>query len=652
MFTKLPFFRWLALFALALAAPTKAELPPLLPLADYGKLPDIERIALSNDGERIAAVMRIAGERVVILLTSKLETIRMMKLGDAKVRSLEWAGNDYVLLVVSRTETLGPDYVQSQNEFFNAFILPADKLTEQRMVFGHDPSMLNAIFGQYGTRQIDGRWKVYYSGVQRKKGARGYYIGNTGTSLYEIDVATGKSEQVAASGSIGEGTGRLLGTDGKVAATLAIDIRTGFWTIKAPGGLELASGVADKGEVGFVGLGRNGDTLIYMAKPDGEDSRIWYEVPLDGHAAPTQFANADEIDRTYFDRNNGELIGLVREDGDGRPEFFDPAKEKAVTEIYKAFPGSRITLADWSPDFAHVLVRTSGPGDSGTWYLVDMGQMRARAIGYEREAIGPEYVGPISVFRYKAQDGLDLSGILTLPPGVEAKNLPIVMLPHGGPHAHDVKTFDWWAQAFASRGYAVFQPNFRGSTNRDLAFMEAGFGQWGKAMQTDISDAITALADKGIVDPTRACIMGASYGGYAALAGVTLQHGIYRCSVAVAGVADVGMLFNSERYDNGRTGLLRRSLEEEFGPKKEFDSISPRKHAAEADAPILLIHGRDDTVVPFEQSLAMADALKDADKPYEFVVLKEEDHWLSRSPSRLQMLEEAMAFVEKYNPPD
>ncbi|MXO59199.1 alpha/beta fold hydrolase [Altererythrobacter salegens] len=501
-------------------------------------------------------------------------------------------------------------------------------------------------------RQIDGRWKAYFGGVQRKKGAREYYLGNTGVSLYEIDVATGKSQQIAASGSMGEGTGRLLGPDGQLAATVAIDIRTGFWTIKAPGSIDLASGIAEKGEIGIVGLGRDGDTLIYSTKPHGEDARIWYEVPLDGHAAATEYINADEIESTYFDRNTGKLIGLLREDGHDHPAFFDAAKQKAVDEIYKAFPRLRINLADWSPDFSHVLVRTSGPSDSGTWYLVDIVHMSAHAIGYEREAIGPEYVGPISIYHYKAQDGLDLDGVLTLPPGLEAKNLPLVMLPHGGPHAHDTDVFDWWAQAFASRGYAVFQPNFRGSTNRDLAFMEAGFGQWGKAMQTDVSDAIGALAEKGIVDPKRACIVGASYGGYAALAGVTLQHGVYRCAVAVAGVADVGMLFNSERYDNGRTGLLRRSLEEEFGPRSDFDAISPRKHAKDADAPILLIHGKDDTVVPFEQTTAMVNALKDAGKPYELVVLDGEDHWLSRAATRLQMLEAAVAFVERNNPAD
>jgi dipeptidyl aminopeptidase/acylaminoacyl peptidase len=299
-----------------------------------------------------------------------------------------------------------------------------------------------------------------------------------------------------------------------------------------------------------------------------------------------------------------------------------------------------------------VLVRTTGNGDSGTWYLVDLAKMGAAAVGYERRALGPEVVGRVSRFAYKAGDGTDLDGILTLPAGREPRNLALVMLPHGGPHSHDEVVFDWWAQAFASRGYAVFQPNFRGSTNRDEGFMRAGFGQWGKAMQTDISDGIAELARQGIVDPDRACIVGASYGGYAALAGVTLQQGLYRCAVAVAPVADLGALFSDEGGSSNRSGMLRRSLLEELGPRSGFAAVSPRQHAAQADAPILLIHGKDDTVVPFDQSDNMAHALAAAGKPYKFVVMREEDHWLSRPETRLQMLEEAVAFVEQYNPAD
>ncbi len=192
---------------------------------------------------------------------------------------------------------------------------------------------------------------------------------------------------------------------------------------------------------------------------------------------------------------------------------------------------------DWAGD--EIIVLTRGNGESGTYYTIDMAKLRADAIGYERPSIHLDQIGPISTVEYKADDGLELDGILTLPPGREPKNLPVVMLPHGGLSAHDIETFDWWAQAFASRGYAVFQPNFRGSTNHDLTFRAAGDGQWGRKMQTDISDGLAELVKRGIADPNRACIMGGSYGGFVALAGVTLQKGLYRCAAAVAPVSDL-----------------------------------------------------------------------------------------------------------------
>jgi dienelactone hydrolase len=632
-------------------APLAARAADPPPLAAYGALPDIESMALSNSGQRLAAVMSIGGERVVLMMTAELDTLRMMKLEDAKVRSMEWVGDDRLIVQVSHTETLPPEFRPAQIEFFHALILPANETEEQEMVFD-DVTMLNAIFGTHGVRQVDGKWVAYFSGVEKERGARGYYIGSTGPELFAVDVETNKHRRVADRGSQGYGYAYLLGSDGNLAAMMSIEVRSGTWSIKVPGGSVIASGVSPKGEVGLVSLGKDGRTLIYSET--GEQDRLtrWFEVPLDGNGSPTEYIKAEQVERRFTDRTNGQLLGIQRTGANRRPEFFNPEHQRVVNRIYRAFPNLDVDLMDWTPDFSRVLVRTTGNQDSGTWYLVDMEKMHAAAVGYERQAIGPELVGPISTVEYKSGDGTDVTGILTLPPGREARNLPVVMLPHGGPHAHDAAVFDWWAQAFASRGYAVFQPNFRGSTDRDEAFMRAGFGQWGKTMQTDISDGLAELARRGIVDAKRACIMGASYGGYAALAGVTVQQGLYRCAVAVAPVSDLERLYTDELNDGGRSGMLRRNLVEEFGSKDGLDAVSPRALASRADAPILLIHGRDDTVVPFDHSDNMVHALRAAGKPHKLVVLREEDHWLSRAATRLQMLEEALAFVAEHNPAD
>jgi dipeptidyl aminopeptidase/acylaminoacyl peptidase len=228
-------------------------------------------------------------------------------------------------------------------------------------------------------------------------------------------------------------------------------------------------------------------------------------------------------------------------------------------------------------------------------------------------------------------------------------------MPHGGPlEIYDRIGFDWWAQAFASRGYAVIQPNYRGSGGHGLAFEEKGMGQWGRGMITDISDGVAALAKAGIIDPHRVCIVGASYGGYAALAGVTLQNGLYRCAVAVSPPTDAGAIM-AEFGANPESASHRRG-ERLFGASNPYDpsvlAISPVRRAADADAPILLIHGKDDTRVPIVNSLAMKGALENAHKPVEMITLPGEDHFLSREATRIQTLEASVAFVEKHNPPD
>jgi dipeptidyl aminopeptidase/acylaminoacyl peptidase len=228
-----------------------------------------------------------------------------------------------------------------------------------------------------------------------------------------------------------------------------------------------------------------------------------------------------------------------------------------------------------------------------------------------------------------------------------------VVLPHGGPESRDYDHFDWWAQALANRGYAVLQPNFRGSTVSDQSVV-AGHGEWGRKMQTDLSDGVRYLASQGTIDPARVCIVGASYGGYAALAGITLQHDIYRCAVSVAGVSDLHRLIKPGAGINDEVSARVRYMDRWLGVKDiddpSVDDRSPLRHVDAISAPLLLIHGRDDMVVPYQQSRLLADALDRLHKPYRFVDLKAEDHWLSHSTTRLQMLTEVVAFLKANNP--
>jgi dipeptidyl aminopeptidase/acylaminoacyl peptidase len=636
---------------MSIVGPALAAPPAPPPLDAYGDLPAIEDMAISPSGAGIAFVARIKGERRLVVIDADHKPRVNAPVGDAKLRGLEWAGEDMVLVFTSATQNLGYGFNQPKHEFFGALMVPLDG-DKIDMVFNKTDSLAHAIFGDYGIRHIDGKWLGYFGGIRFRPTAdrTDYEFDNGQIHLFAVDLTKNSPREAGRAAPEGHSNDWLIDGNGQVAATLDIRDSDGKWEITNGQGTALASGTDPSGRVGLVALDRTGAGVVYSREDAANQKILRYDVPLAG-GPPREILADVNVDKIYVSPDSGRLLGYL--DGDsGKPVMFDPAQQLVLGKVYKAFPNLDVEIEQWTPDFKHVLVHVSGNGDSGAWYAVDMSRMRADPIGYDRPRIDPDEVGRVSTISYKAADGLQLDGILTLPPGREPRNLPVVMFPHGGPHAYDKETFDWWAQAFASRGYAVFQPNFRGSTNRDDAFVHAGDGQWGRKMQTDISDGLAELARRGIVDPKRACIMGASYGGYAALAGVTLQHGIYRCAVADAPVTDVKDMYWTDYRESGSDKMLERNYKESLGDPRTYDEISPRKHAAQADAPILLIHGKDDTVVNFHQSAAMADALKDAGKPYELVVMDKEDHWLSHAETRKQMLEAAMKFVQKYNPAD
>jgi dipeptidyl aminopeptidase/acylaminoacyl peptidase len=616
---------------------------------DYGKLPGFEDAAISPTGNRVALIATVKNLRALVVVEDG-KIIKRSELGDVKVRDLEWASDDLLMVDYSQTEKLY-GFTTDKAEFYRTIVLSM-KTGEPSIVFAKQKQIASATFGWYGIRDINGKSVGFFGGVPMQGTGLGEYVYEGGPpALYRVDLTDMKIKQVAARASDGERKSWRVNAAGEVAATLSRREGTGNWRITNADNKEIAAGINPLGGVWLLAFGKDGSSIIYGQEDEATGATSYFEVPLAGGASTEVFADLD-IDRFYTDSRSGALIGYLMAGKPPKTYFFDSALDKKIAKIARAFPKVNRSMQDWSNGFAKVVLATNGNGDSGTWWAVDLEKLGASPLGFERPTIEPAEVGAISTVNYKAADGLDMDGILTLPPRKQAKNLPLIMLPHGGPTSHDSESFDWWAQAFASRGYAVFQPNFRGSTNRDAAFVKAGHGEWGRKMQTDISDGLKHLTEQGIANPKRACIVGASYGGYAALAGVTLQQGLYRCAVSVAGVADLAMMISTDITESGNNPVLKRNLKAEIGSGRELKDVSPRRFAAQADAPILLIHGKDDTVVPYRQSQVMADALKDAGKSFEMVTLAGEDHWLSLSDTRLQMLQATINFVEKHNPPN
>jgi dipeptidyl aminopeptidase/acylaminoacyl peptidase len=279
--------------------------------------------------------------------------------------------------------------------------------------------------------------------------------------------------------------------------------------------------------------------------------------------------------------------------------------------------------------------------------MIDYVTKKADIVGEPYPALTEEPHGTVREFDYKARDGYGLFGYLTLPPGAGEKNLPLVVLPHGGPESRDTADFDWWSQFLASRGYAVLRPQFRGSTGLGDAHRLAGRGQWGLRMQDDVTDGVTALIEQGIADPERVCIVGASYGGYAALAGAAFTPELYACAISVAGVSDLPEMLAHDEKIHGEEDDSSYYWKESIGTRDDprLGQKSPARYAGNFRAPVLLLHGSNDSVVPFAQSQLMANALKAAGKPHQLITLDSEDHWLSGSVTRIRLLTEIEKFL-------
>ncbi|MCG8591947.1 MAG: alpha/beta fold hydrolase [Proteobacteria bacterium] len=259
--------------------------------------------------------------------------------------------------------------------------------------------------------------------------------------------------------------------------------------------------------------------------------------------------------------------------------------------------------------------------------------------------LDPSGLGNARFVSYRARDGLEIPAVLTLPASSPEGPQPTVVVPHGGPHARDTLDFDAETQFLASRGYAVLRPNFRGSTGYGRRHLQASFGEWGRAMQQDVADGVSWLVAQGIADPKRIAILGASYGGYAALQGSATTPDLYRCAISWAGISDLNLLLRQrDMWIRGRPDS--RWIGHWLFDRSKLASVSPLKSVERIRVPILLIHGEYDSVVIPRHSKRMAKALKKAGKKHEYLELPREWHYTFQEENRMLAYQRIEKFLD------
>ncbi|MEE4638277.1 MAG: alpha/beta fold hydrolase [Wenzhouxiangella sp.] len=450
------------------------------------------------------------------------------------------------------------------------------------------------------------------------------------------------------------------------------------WTADLEGNVRLASRQTPDGgtEILRVSDGSLGEVLFACSwqescgpmsfQPDGQT--VWF--------MSNRGEDVDLIGLYTLDVSTGELEFFER-DPEGEVDFggavISPATRELQATVYvgdkpriypkteafaqaldflrETLPEGEIGISSQTQDESLALISLSRDVDPATVYLFDRKAGTVEELYRVRPEIDSAQMAEMQPIRYTARDGMEIPGYLTLPQGVEPKNLAVVALIHGGPWARDTWGFRSQVQFMANRGYAVFQPNFRASTGFGKEFLNAGNEEWGDAMQDDITDGIQYLIDQGIADPERICIMGGSYGGYATLAGMVFTPDLYACGVNIVGVSNIISLLNSiPAY----WGPIRQMLTLRVGdPETEegrakLERQSPINHVDQIRNPLLIVHGANDPRVKQAEADQIVVAMREAGLPVEYILAPDEGHGFSQRINRTAMYARIEQFLAQH----
>jgi acetyl esterase/lipase len=623
------------------AQPKAAPVP--LTAETFAATPFMERPNLSPNGQFMAARVATRNGRSLVILPLFNKALKLTSIGlDNSVIDVDWwrwVNNDWLVVGVSANDSIEGE------KFRVSRVLSLERATGKISLLAKRAGGQNA--GNLIWVARDGTPRILL-GVQNSI----YVNENFWPEVNEVDVSTGKMKTVLASRpgildyyADADGVIRLgYGYDSEKRIARLIYRSDAKQPFKV---LDKANLAKDEG-LSFPALFLpEADKALTIDNPDGYNAL--YELDLKTLTRGNKIFGVDgyDIDEVISNAAGNAALGVSLTENRSRIHWLDPEMDKIQVEFDKAVGPGRAVVESLSSDGRLLLVQIGGPDQAGAFYLFDrQGSGVLSRFAYVDDKMKLTKFAPVTTIRYKARDGVTIPAVLTLPKVAAPKNLPLIVLPHGGPDARDSESWDWWVQFLAAKGYAVVQPNYRGSTGFGKAHNELGDRQWGGTMQDDLNDAVTHLAKEGIADPKRVCIAGGSYGGYAAMRGAQRDGKLFRCAISFAGVSDLGALAKFDR--NSLFGKEAVSYLKDKAP--DFASVSPLRFPEQFSTPILIMHGKNDLRVPVEQSRKMAAKLSEAGKDVRYVEQPLGDHHLSRQGDRLQFLQEIEAFLAKHNP--
>jgi dipeptidyl aminopeptidase/acylaminoacyl peptidase len=448
------------------------------------------------------------------------------------------------------------------------------------------------------------------------------------------------------------------------------------WVFDLKGTLRLATRAAENGDTEVLRVDADGFKKVYSCSvsetcgpvrfhKDGQrvylvtnrgDVDLTRLVLFDPGTGREELVEADPLNRVdfggpLFSERTDEILATLYFDDRMRIYFKDKDFEAAYNLVQKRLPGKEINVRSATRDERLFLLAATSDTEPGESYLFDRATKKLTLQYRIFDKLPRQHLAAMKAIRYKSSDGLEIPAYLTLPKGVPARNLPLVVVPHGGPWGRDTWGYDPFAQFLANRGYAVLEPNFRASTGYGKRFLNAGNNEWGQKMQDDLTWGVKHLVAEGIVDPRRVGILGGSYGGYATLAGLAFTPDVYAAGVSIVGPSNLITLLDSiPPYWEAIRKIFTERMGDPATPegRAQLERQSPLNSANKIKAPLLVVQGANDPRVKKAESDQIVVALRERGFPVEYLVAPDEGHGFARPVNNMAMFAAAEKFLAKH----
>lgn len=613
--------------------------------SSFGKIELIKDVTMSPNGHYLASVFTVDGKPVVMTSpfgSKELTSVVSLKFASDRIDDIQWANDERMLITASSSE-----YIKGQ--FFRVYRTYAVNADGSDLIVLEDKSV--------NRQKTD--WETKFTSMRlvnrlAKDPAHvlisSYDARDPGYAVFKVNIYDSKFAKVeSAANNRGnfvtdlDGNVMFSTTIDEITETkLSVDVKQhGQWkTIKT---LDITKDM----DFTPIALASDGKSLLVNTDYQSDFNYIArFDLASNSIAEPLFQVEGHDVSSL---RVNGDVVGYTLDQDFPTRVYLDEQIKAYQQQVDALLKGRQNYIQAFDLDRTRVVVYSVTDNKPGRYYTIDFKTKKADLYFSQYPQLEKVAMQPVEKLRLKARDGLAMDAYLTVPEN--AAKAPLIVFPHGGPTARDYMAFDPWLQFFVKQGYAVLQVNFRGSEGYGNDFEIAGYKQWGKAMQDDLIDAMASVSKDARVDTGRSCMVGASYGGYAALTASFRDADKFQCFVSISGISDLaGMLQLDGRYNKGLKAVQQVMIGDYDTQRPELDKVSAFFNQAAIKKPLLLIHGVKDTRVSYKQSEKLYEELKEKGAPVEYLELKDGTHFFDEESDRIQAFEAMEVFLSKHLP--